>query len=325
VLEVRGLAKRYASGGGVDAVSLSVAPGEITGFIGVNGAGKSTTLRCILGLAAPDAGEITLFGRPADAAARRRVGFLPEERGLFPRDRARDVIAFNARLKGLGRKAALASADRLLERIGLGGRQSARIETLSKGNAQRVQILCALAHGPDLLILDEPLSGLDPIAQSEVLSLFAEFRAGGGAILFSTHSMAAAESLCDRVVVLAGGRTVFEGPVAEASGQAPHGAIVVTCDEERLIAAAEAVGGRASPLAGAFTAGGEAARIGEAGRWRVLLPREVTHPALMRALAEHGVAIFAFEPIKADLEGAFWTLAGAPRAEPASADGRRAA
>jgi len=324
VLDVRRLAKRYASGGGVDAVSLSVARGAITGFIGVNGAGKSTTLRCILGLVEPDAGEINLFGRPADGAARRRVGFLPEERGLSPRDRARDVIAFNARLKGMDRKAALASADRLLERIGLGGRQSARIETLSKGNAQRVQILCALAHRPDLLILDEPLSGLDPIAQSEVLSLFAEFRAGGGAILFSTHSMAAAETLCDRVVVLSGGRTVFNGPVAEASSLAPHGAVVVTCDDERLIAAAQSIGGQASLLTGA--AGSDAARIGEAGRWRVLLPREITHPVLMRALAEHGVAIFAFEPIKADLEGAFWTLAGSPAKEASTAfDERRAA
>ncbi|MGA0604110.1 ABC transporter ATP-binding protein [Caulobacter sp. KR2-114] len=302
-------------------MSLTVAPGAITGFIGVNGAGKSTTLRCVLGLLRPDAGDIRLFGRPADAAGRRRVGFLPEERGLFPRERARDVIAFHARLKGVARREALARADRLLERIGLGGRQSARIESLSKGNAQRVQILCALAHQPDLLILDEPLSGLDPIAQGEVLSLFAEYRATGGSILFSTHSMAAAESLCDQVVVLAGGRTVFEGPVAEAGGQAPHGAVVVTADEAGLLAAAAAVGGTASPLA----AGEGQARIGEAGRWRVVLPREVTHPALMRALAEHGVAIFAFEPIKPDLEGAFWALAGGPpaRAEPAGA--RRAA
>src|SRR5262249_25110816 len=151
--------------------------------------------------------------------------------------------------------------------------EAARIETLSKGNAQRVQILCALAHRPQLLILDEPFSGLDPIAQSEVMSLFAEFRAGGGAILFSTPAMAAAEGLSDRVVVLAGGRTVFEGPVADASAAAPHGAMVVTADDEALVAAAEAVGGRATPM-------GEAdARIGEARRWRVTLPPAVTHPA----------------------------------------------
>ncbi|HZZ36712.1 MAG TPA: ATP-binding cassette domain-containing protein [Caulobacteraceae bacterium] len=310
-LKVRGLAKRFAGGRGVEDVSLTVPAGSVTGFIGVNGAGKSTTLRCILGLMQPDAGEIAFFGRPASPETRRRVGFLPEERGLFPRERAREVIAFHARMKGMRRREALAAADRLLGRIGLAGRERTRIEALSKGNAQRVQILCALAHGPDLLILDEPLSGLDPVAQSEVLSLFAEYRGRGGAILFSTHSMAAAESLCDNVVMLAGGRTVFEGPLAEASGQAPHGAVVVTADDAGLIAAAHAVGGVARPMS---------ARMGEAVRWRVVLPREVTHPALMRALAERGVPIFAFEPIKADLEGAFWNLAeGALAAKPEAA------
>lgn len=306
VLRVQGLKKRFPGGGGVDAVSMAVAAGEVTGFIGVNGAGKSTTLRCILGLIRPEGGEIALFGRPADAQARRRVGFLPEERGLFPRERARDAIAFHARLKGLAKRDALRAADRLLDRIGLGNRLGARIGELSKGNAQRVQILCALAHAPDLLILDEPLSGLDPVAQSEILSLFAEFRAGGGAILFSTHSMSAAETLCDRVVMLAGGRTVFEGPLAEAAGRAGHGAVVVTSDEAGVIAAALAVGGEARPMSGG---------VGEAARWRITLPPEVTHPALMRALAERGVAIFAFEPIKADLEAAFWELA-APAAAP---------
>ncbi len=308
-LRVLGLKKRFPGGGGVDDVSMTVAPGEVTGFIGVNGAGKSTTLRCILGLIRPDLGEISLFGRPADAAARRRVGFLPEERGLFPRERARDAIAFHARLKGLTKADALRAADRLLERIGLGGRTRARIEELSKGNAQRVQILCALAHAPDLLILDEPLSGLDPVAQSEILSLFAEFRAGGGAILFSTHSMSAAEALCDRVVMLAGGRTVFEGALAEAAGAAAHGAVVVTSDETGVIAAARAVGGEVRPMSGG---------VGEATRWRVTLPADVTHPALMRALAERAVPIFAFEPIKPDLEAAFWELAD-PAALPAPA------
>ncbi|HEX5380008.1 MAG TPA: ATP-binding cassette domain-containing protein [Phenylobacterium sp.] len=310
VLQVEGLAKRFAGGGGVDNVSMTIRGGEIAGFIGVNGAGKSTTLRCILGLLRPDAGEVMLFGQPAGDETRRRIGFLPEERGLFSKERARDAIAFHARLKGMTRRAAYLAADRLLERIGLGGRKQARIGELSKGNAQRVQILCALAHGPDLLILDEPLSGLDPVAQSEVLSLFAEFRAGGGAILFSTHSMAAAEALCDRVIILGGGRTVFEGPLADASAETPHGAVVVTSDEAGLLAAAQAVGGEAHPMS---------SNMGEASRWRVVLPRQVTHPALMRALAERAVPIFAFEPIKPDLEAAFWTLA-APRPPPKAGD-----
>jgi ABC-2 type transport system ATP-binding protein len=314
VLQVQDLKKRFRGGGGVDAVSMTVQAGSVTGFIGVNGAGKSTTLRCILGLVEPDAGDIRLFGRAADGASRRRVGFLPEERGLFPRERAREAIAFHARLKGMARRDALKAADRLLERIGLAGRERARIEELSKGNAQRVQILCALAHDPDLLILDEPLSGLDPVAQSEILSLFAEFRAGGGAILFSTHSMSAAETLSDRVVMLAEGRTVFEGPLADASASAPQGAVVVTSDAEGLLAAARSVGGEIQPMPG---------RIGKATRWRVVLPREVTHPALMRALAEGAVPIFAFEPIKADLEAAFWDLA-AP-ASASAAQRRRAA
>jgi ABC-2 type transport system ATP-binding protein len=141
---------------------------------------------------------------------------------------------------------------------------------------------------------------LDPIAQAEILSLFAEFRSAGGAILFSTHSMAAAETLCDRVVMLASGRTVFEGSLTEASGRAPHGAVVVTSDQAGLLAAARSVDGEARPVAGA---------IGEATRWRVVLPAHVPHPALMRALAEHAVPIFTFEPIKEDLEGAFWDLA----------------
>ncbi len=190
---------------------------------------------------------------------------------------------------------------------------------MSKGNAQRVQILCALAHAPDLLILDEPLSGLDPVAQSDVLSLFAEFRAGGGAILFSTHSMSAAESLCDQVVILAAGRTVFEGPLDEVSAAAPHGAVVVTSDDRGLLAAAAAVGGEARPMS---ARGGGASRMGEAARWRVILPRQVTHPALMRALAEHAVPIFAFEPIKPDLEGAFWDIATTPVAATAAGPAR---
>jgi len=263
-------------------------------------------LRCVMGLLEPEAGEIHLFGTPANAAARRRIGFLPEERGLFPHERARDAIAFHGRLKGMGRRDAFAAADRLLERIGLDARKHDRLGTLSKGNAQRVQVLCALVHDPQLLLLDEPLSGLDPIAQVDMLSLLAEFRGRGGAVLFSTHSMAAAEKVCDRVVMLSAGRTVFEGAMPDAAALSPHGAEVVTAEVEGLIAAARSLGGHVMPL----TAG-----MGEAGRWRVVLPREVTHPALIRALAEHGVPFFNFQPIEASLESAFWSIADAPMRE----------
>jgi ABC-2 type transport system ATP-binding protein len=299
-LRVTALAKRFPGGSGIRDVSLSIPRGSITGFIGVNGAGKSTTLRCVLGLIRPDAGQIRLFGAPANVAARAQIGFLPEDRGLYPNERAREAISFHGQLKGMGRRQALCAADKLLARIGLAGREAARIESLSKGNAQRVQVLCALVHRPRLLILDEPLSGLDPIAQAEMLSLFAEFRGEGGAILFSTHSMASVENICDRVVMLAAGRTVFEGKLGDAYERASHGAIIVTNDDAGLVAAAASVGGQAQPLASA---------IGEARSWRVVLPHNVTHPALIRALAERAVSILAFQPIKANLEGAFWDLA----------------
>jgi ABC-2 type transport system ATP-binding protein len=299
-LRVAGLAKLYAGGRGVHDISFTVAAGSVTGFIGVNGAGKSTTLKCIMGLAAPDAGAIEIFGAPAGFAARRDVGFLPEERGLAARERARDAVAFHARLKGLGRTAAYARADQLLERIGLDTRRRARVNELSKGNAQRVQILCAIAHDPKLLILDEPFSGLDPLAQAEVQSLFDEHRAKGGAILFSTHAMSAAERLCDHVVILSEGRTIFEGAVAEATAHAPHGVYVTCSDDAGLLEVAARLGAVAQPFPG---------KMGEALRWRVVLPADVTYPALMLAMAERQLAVQGFEPIQADLEGAFWSLA----------------
>ncbi len=310
LLAISALARRFPGGGGISNVSFSVPARSVTGFIGVNGAGKSTSLRCVMGLLRPDGGEILLFGAPPSRAARNRIGFLPEERGLFPHERAREAIAFHGRLKGMRRRDALAAADRLLERIGLGERRHDRLSALSKGNAQRVQILCALVHEPQLLLLDEPLSGLDPVAQADMLSLLAEFRGRGGAVLFSTHSMAAAEQVCDRVVMLSAGRTVFEGAVPDAAALSPHGAEVVTAEAEGLAAAARSVGGHVIPLASG---------MGEAGRWRVVLPRNVTHPALVRALAEHGVPIFNFQPIEASLEGAFWQLA-----EPRAAESRAA-
>jgi ABC-2 type transport system ATP-binding protein len=300
LLVVSQLAKSYGPGRGVQDVSLSVRAGTVTGFIGANGAGKSTTLRCVVGLARADRGRIEMFGRPASFELRRRIGFLPEERGLAPRERARDVIAFNARLKGLGRKAAYLRADALLERVGLGERRRTRVGELSKGNAQRVQILCAIAHEPELLILDEPFSGLDPVAQAEMQSLFSEYRARGGAILFSTHGMAVAERLCDEVVIVSEGRTVFEGETAAAAQQAGHGVYVTTGDSEALKAVVADMGATAQPFASQF---------GDALRWQVILPAHVPHVALMRALAERQVSIQGFEPIRADLEGAFWSLA----------------
>jgi len=312
-LSVTNVARIYGEGRGVEDVTFSTPRASITAFVGVNGAGKSTTLRCIMGLIRPDRGAITLFGERAGPAQRRRIGFLPEERGLNPRERARDAIAFHAELRGWPRTRALSTADRLLERIGLGGRTDARIGQLSKGNAQRVQLLCALVHEPELLLLDEPLSGLDPISQMEVNALLREFRARGGAVLFSTHAIASAEQLCDRVVMLAGGRTAFEGSVAEAGLRAPHGAVITTVDGAALAGVAKRLGGAAYPI------GGTSSAPGGCTQWRVVAPPEVSHATLWEATAAHGVTVLTFEPIRPNLEAAFWALAGGPGAGAATA------
>ena len=176
-----------------------------------------------------------------------------------------------------------------------------RIGDLSKGNAQRIQLLCALAHGPSLLVLDEPFSGLDPVGQAEIQTLFSEHRAGGGSILLSTHGMATAEKLCDRVVILSGGRAMFEGEIEAATALAPYGAYVSVDDEAALLEIAASLGGKATPFP---------RKLGSRPRWQVHLPQTVPYVSLVHALAMRQVGVHAFEPIQASLEAAFWSIAG---------------
>jgi ABC-2 type transport system ATP-binding protein len=300
LLQLDEVAKRFGSRDVLKGVSFQVPEGSITGFVGVNGAGKSTTLKCVMGILEPDGGKVTLFGGASDFRSRSRIGFLAEERGLSLRERVRDVIAFHAALKGTPYAQALRRADALLERIGLQHRGRSRIGDLSKGNAQRIQLLCALAHGPSLLVLDEPFSGLDPVGQSEIQTLFSEHRAAGGSILLSTHGMAMAEKLCDRVVILSGGRAVFEGGVEAATALAPHGAYVSVDDEPALLEIAASLGGKATPFP---------SKLGSVLRWQVELPQSVPYVSLVRALALRQIGVHAFEPIEASLEGAFWSMA----------------
>lgn len=299
-LQLDDVAKRFGSREVLKGVSFEVPAGSITGFIGVNGAGKSTTLKCIMGILEPDGGRVTLRGGEPDFKSRSRIGFLAEERGLALRERVREVIAFHAALKGTPWAEALRRADALLERIGLQHRGKSRVGDLSKGNAQRIQLLCALAHGPTLLVLDEPFSGLDPVGQSEIQTLFDEHRATGGSILLSTHGMAVAEKLCDRVVILSGGRAVFEGDVEAATALAPHGAYVSVDDDQALLEIAASLGGQATPFP---------SKLGSVMRWQVQLPQTVPYVSLVRALALRQVGVHGFEPIEASLEGAFWSMA----------------
>ena len=205
MLRLRGITKRYGERQVLDDVSFDVAPGRLTGFVGGNGAGKTTTMRIVLGLLARDGGEVTLDGAPLTPEERRNFGYMPEERGLYPKMKVLDHIVYLARLHGFGRAEATRRATELLEQLGLAERLGDNVETLSLGNQQRAQIAASLVHEPRVLILDEPFSGLDPLAVETVASVLQQRAADGVSVLFSSHQLDVVERLCDDLVIIAGG------------------------------------------------------------------------------------------------------------------------
>ncbi|MCG5436101.1 ABC transporter ATP-binding protein [Micromonospora foliorum] len=186
-------------------VSFEVSAGRMTGFVGANGAGKTTTMRIILGVLAPDAGEVSWGGTPLTRQDRRRFGYMPEERGLYPKMTTREQVTYLGRLHGMDAAAARRSTDALLDRVGLGERGDDLLETLSLGNQQRAQIAAALVHDPEVLVLDEPFSGLDPLAVETVVAVLRERAAAGAPVLFSSHQLDVVERLCDDLVIIGDG------------------------------------------------------------------------------------------------------------------------
>jgi ABC-2 type transport system ATP-binding protein len=221
MLEIRGLTRRFGDLVAVDDVSFTVPPGGLTGFVGGNGAGKTTTMRMAMGVLASHAGEVRWQGRPVDAADRRRFGYMPEERGLYPKQPILEQLVYLARLRGLDPAAARHEITELLERFGLGERTREPLQKLSLGNQQRVQIVAALVPRPELLILDEPFSGLDPAAIDAMADLLRERADTGVPVVFSSHQLDLVDRLCDRLVVMARGRVVAEGTADELRADAP--------------------------------------------------------------------------------------------------------
>jgi ABC-2 type transport system ATP-binding protein len=199
----------------LDDVTFDVVPGRMTGFVGANGAGKTTAMRIILGVLAATAGEVRWKGELLTQEVRRDFGYMPEERGLYPKMRIHDQLVFFGRLHGLPPERAAERVDKLLERLGLAERATDVLETLSLGNQQRVQIAAALVHEPIALVLDEPFSGLDPLAVDAMVDLLREEVTSEVPVLFSSHQLDLVERLCDDLVVLSRGKVVAAGPVAE--------------------------------------------------------------------------------------------------------------
>ncbi|MFF0340433.1 ABC transporter ATP-binding protein [Kribbella sp. NPDC004875] len=217
MLRVVGLTRRFGDHLALDDVTFDVVPGRMTGFVGANGAGKTTTMRIILGVLAATAGEVRWKGELLTQQVRRDFGYMPEERGLYPKMKIRDQLVFFGRLHGLDADRAAERTDKILERLGLAERATDVLETLSLGNQQRVQIAAALVHEPIALVLDEPFSGLDPLAVDAMVDLLREEVTPEVPVLFSSHQLDLVERLCDDLVVLSRGKVVAAGSVADLS------------------------------------------------------------------------------------------------------------
>jgi ABC-2 type transport system ATP-binding protein len=299
-LVLDGVSKRYGDFEAVRDLSFTAPTGRILGFLGPNGAGKTSTLRMILGLIEPTTGSISVLGARDARQVRSRIGFLPEERGLYRRMTPVDAIVFFAGLKGVPNAVARRRAIDMLESQGLGEAAHKQIKALSKGMAQKVQLLSALAHEPDLVLLDEPFSGLDPVNQQSLETMIRDLAKRGATVVFSTHVMQHAERLCDRVVLLAKGRKAFDGAVAEARAAAPRRLVL-----EGALTAADAAG-----LPG--VSGVEESEPADAGGLRItatLAPGAEAQGALKAAFTK-GLDLRRFDLREPTLHDAFIVLTG---------------
>ncbi|HJQ77682.1 MAG TPA: ATP-binding cassette domain-containing protein [Acidimicrobiia bacterium] len=243
MLEVSDLHKSFGDVNALRGCSLAVRRGEILGFLGPNGSGKTTAMRIVFRLLKPDSGSVAWDGDPIEPDDLFDFGYMPEQRGLYPKMRCRDQLAYFGRLHGMSRADADASALSWLQRFGLEDRQNDPVEALSHGNQQRVQLAAALVHGPELLVLDEPFSGLDPIAVENMSDILREQAAAGKAVLFSSHQLDLVEDLCEQVAIIHDGQVVVDGRVEELKDAAPmrHLELELEGDPHALIAELQGV------------------------------------------------------------------------------------
>jgi ABC-2 type transport system ATP-binding protein len=296
-IEARGLVKRFDGTIAVDGVDIAVPRGAIYGVLGPNGAGKTTTLRMLLGIIDPDEGYRRVLGteNPTDVA--RRIGYLPEERGLYPSMKAFEAIAFLAALRGVPLAEGRRRARAMLDDVGLGHAADRQIRQLSKGMAQQVQLIGTLLHDPDLVVLDEPFSGLDAINQERLEGLIRGLAARGATVLFSTHVIAHAERMCDRIAIIAGGKVPFAGPVDVARDRLRPQVRLETRHADGAWRAALPAEARC-----VVKAQGSAF-------WTFTLPETGVEP-LLRALIEGNAGILSLSIERAGLHDAFVAIAG---------------
>lgn len=225
-IDIRDVTKRFGQQTAVDGLSLQVTPGTIYGFLGPNGAGKTTTLRMITGILSPDSGKVTVLGGYRPSEVRDRIAYLPEEKGLYKEMRVLDVVTYFGELKGLTHTEARKRAEERLRQAGLGEWAGAKCNALSKGMGQKVQVIATLLHDPDLVVLDEPFSGLDPVNSEMVLDLIKGYKRNGRTVIFSTHVVEHAEQICDAIVIIDHGRCKVEGALSHVKASAERAVVL---------------------------------------------------------------------------------------------------
>jgi len=281
VLAIHDLTKRYGDVVALDGASFDASPGRIVGFLGPNGAGKTTTMRAILGLVRPNRGEVRWKGKPVGPEERARFGYMPEERGLCPKMKVGEELTYFAELSGMKGAAAKEAAAGWLGRLGLGDRAGARLEELSHGNQQRVQLAVALVHDPELVVLDEPFSGLDPLGVESLAEMLVQIAATGVAVVFSSHQLDLVEEVCQDVVIIDHGQVVLAGVVEELKAASSYRSLEVSVNGE--------------PWAPILPSGTVTSK--KDGRVRVLVDASVDLDEVLASARRVGeVTKFSFEP-----------------------------
>jgi ABC-2 type transport system ATP-binding protein len=305
VLELKQVTKSFGSFRAVDDLSFSISPGTICGFLGPNGAGKTTTIRMVLDIFKPTSGSVSILGTPSALKVRHRIGYLPEEKGLYKKMKTWAVIAYFATLKGMTKEDAKRRAYELLETYGLKDSAEKPTDALSKGMGQKVQMLASIAHDPEFVILDEPFSGLDPVNQQVMEDLIHDMAKRNRTVLFSTHVMQHAERLCDRILLIAKGRKVFDGTLAEAKRIIPLRVQLRTSDAvSALRELSQVVSLRPlTPVNGA-------AQPNRVPEWELELRENAEPQIVLQACFERGIRLQSFNQSDPSLHDVFMRLVG---------------
>jgi ABC-2 type transport system ATP-binding protein len=317
-LELRNVTKLFGDFRAVDDVSFSLPAGSIYGFLGPNGAGKTTTIRMILEIIKPTSGSINVLGQTSALQVRQRIGYLPEEKGLYKKMKCWAVIAYFATLKGMNRGAAKRRAFELLERYGLKDFATKPTEALSKGMGQKVQVLASIAHDPEFVILDEPFSGLDPVNQQVMEDIIRDMSGRGRTVLFSTHVMQHAERLCDRILLLAKGRKIFDGTINEAKRTIPRRVRIETEDDiAPLRELSEVVALRRLEKADVETGSAVPPPSVGGSEWEIELRENADPQGILQTCFARGIRLRSFNQSDPTLHEVFMRLVG-PEAKEAA-------